>query len=377
MALLDMARKSNSYIKVAHVNYHKRDTAIRDEKIVRKYCRQYGIKFHKLDVYPENVKGNFQKYARDARYDFFKKLVINNKLDGVLVAHHMDDFIETYLLQKQKKIGVNYYGIAKYSNIKDTLIIRPLLKYQKSYLVNYCISNDIPFGIDESNLENHYSRNKVRHSVVDKMSYKDKLKVVKEINELNNFQQHEIDDVLKFLSKEKYSIMEFVNYKYFNRLIRYIFDENLSNKFIDDIKNKLSSNKNIVIKRNCVYLVKEYDYIEYFYDVGEYSYTFNSIVKGNYEFFKISDKGSSFEGAYVSKEDFPITIRNYKQGDSIAMRYGTKKINRFFIDNKIAYKDRLTWPIVFNNKGTAILVPKIGCNFNHYSKKENLYVIKL
>ena len=44
MALLDMARKQALYVEVAHVNYHKRDTAKRDEKIVRAYCRKYKIK---------------------------------------------------------------------------------------------------------------------------------------------------------------------------------------------------------------------------------------------------------------------------------------------------------------------------------------------
>ena len=71
MALLDIVRNKKKYIEVAHVNYHKRDSAINDEKLVRRYCRKYKIKFHLLDVYPDEVKGNFQSYARDKRYEFF------------------------------------------------------------------------------------------------------------------------------------------------------------------------------------------------------------------------------------------------------------------------------------------------------------------
>ena len=71
MALLDMARKSNCHIEVAHVNYHKRDSAKNDELLVRRYCRQYGVAFHKLDVYPEEVKGNFQAYASTASNLYF------------------------------------------------------------------------------------------------------------------------------------------------------------------------------------------------------------------------------------------------------------------------------------------------------------------
>ena len=59
------------------------------------------------------------------------------------------------------------------------------------------------------------------------------------------------------------------------------------------------------------------------------------------------------------------------------MRYGTKKINRFFIDKKIRYSERKTWPIMLNRNNEVILVPGIGSNVNHYSKKHNVYMLKL
>ena len=43
MALLDMCRENHVDIIVAHVNYHKRKTANRDEKCVRDYCTKYKI----------------------------------------------------------------------------------------------------------------------------------------------------------------------------------------------------------------------------------------------------------------------------------------------------------------------------------------------
>ena len=91
----------------------------------------------------------------------------------------------------------------------------------------------------------------------------------------------------------------------------------------------------------------------------------------------MANKGKGVNGVTINKNDFPITIRTYQEGDFIKMRYGTKKINRFFIDHKISYYDRLTWPIVLNNKQEIILVPGLGCNVGHYSTKHNLFVIKL
>ena len=59
------------------------------------------------------------------------------------------------------------------------------------------------------------------------------------------------------------------------------------------------------------------------------------------------------------------------------MTYGTKKLNRFFIDNKIRLKDRLLWPVMVNKNASAILVPEIGCDIKHYSEKHNVFMIKL
>ena len=59
------------------------------------------------------------------------------------------------------------------------------------------------------------------------------------------------------------------------------------------------------------------------------------------------------------------------------MRYGTKKVSRFFIDKKIPVNRRLTWPVMLNSKNEVILVPQIGCNKTHYSIKHNLFMIEL
>ena len=66
MALLDQLNKQGKDIVVAHVNYKHRDTADRDEKIVKEYCKKYDIPVRVL--YPVHEKGNFQAWARDVRF---------------------------------------------------------------------------------------------------------------------------------------------------------------------------------------------------------------------------------------------------------------------------------------------------------------------
>ena len=379
MALLDMCVKHYFHVEVAHVNYHKRKTALRDEMILRDYCEKHNIKFNRLDVYPEDVKGNFQAYARKARYVFFANICNRDNLDYVLVAHQQDDLIETYLMQKNKNIGVSEYGLAEENIIYGAKVIRPLLDKTKIDLQDYCDNNHISYGIDESNLLNDYARNKIRHDCVEKLSSDEREEILNEIKVKNIEYLKMLNKVNKFLyDSNKYEYNEFINFPYLKLLIRNIFNVTMSDKYLDDIIKTIKHKKKFSIYKNNIYLVCEYGYVSFFEKPNNYSYKINkdeTLVKEYFEVHKVGN--DRFSCVTVSDEDYPLTIRNFKEGDEILMKYGTKKINRFFIDKKIGLYERLTWPIVFNKNKTAILVPGLGCDVKHYSKNANLYVIKL
>ncbi len=374
MALLDMY-KDKYDCSVAHVNYHHRNSALRDENIVRDYCLKYNIPFYKKD-YVES-KGNFQEKAREFRYEFFKELCDKHNLSFVLVAHHKDDLIETYLFQKKRNSHVYYYGLKSNVNIYGVNVRRPLLSKTKKDLEEYCVSHNLEYGIDESNLGDEFSRNKIRHSVIDKMSIKEKNKLVREIRDVNRKNDLLNKECRTFINKRtKIDFDEFIKYPDLKRLIRMFVGISLSSKQSDELIRQLKSTNSFEILIEDRYLCKEYGYIEVYKKEDDYTYSFDSISCFKCKYFKLSKKGSSKEGVTLSENDFPITIRNFRDGDFILMRYGTKKISRFFIDNKISSRERKVWPIMFNKDGSAILVPKIGCNRHHYSIKHNLYMIK-
>lgn len=380
MALLDMARNKCKHIEVAHVNYHKRETAKRDENIVRKYCKKYGIKLHVLNFKPEEVKGNFQANARDARYSFFKKLCDRNRLDAVLVAHHKDDLIETYLMQIDKKLKVSCYGLASVVIIKDVHVIRPLLNYTKADLLKYCDDNCIQYGIDESNNTDCYTRNKVRHNRVDKMSKSDKNKIVSEINKKNKEENRKANIGKKlFYKKSVFNVSEFIEAPYIEYGLRSIFG-NKSDKFFDEMLRQIKTAKTYLYKGDNVWLSKEYNKVHVFKKPAEYCIKCKSndeLLKSKNYYFKIGKKGKTIDTVTLNKNDFPVFVRTPLPSDRIVLRFGSKKLNRFFIDNKVPIKDRLTWPVLENKDGNIVLVPGIGCDVAHYSKKPNISMIKL
>ena len=376
MALLNMFKDKYELI-CCHINYHKRKTAKRDEEIVKEYCKNNKIKFIKYD-FKNTKKGNFQDLARVYRYKCFAECVNKYKLDGVLVGHHKDDLLETYLIQKKRQGTVSFYGLKKETIIFDVKIIRPLLKYTKNDLLSYCLKHNIKYGIDESNLTDSYLRNRIRHSKIEKMNDRDKDGLLKEIEYKNYVLSEQNKAVKKFINNNTlFNYDEFMTCPFIKQLLRTLLYDDLSDKYLNEIIKALKSNKNIElkVKEKCLY--KEYSYIEVCEKTKPYSYKLDKLVYKTYPYFKLTKNGNSFEGVTLTKEDFPILVRNVKDGDFIEMRYGKKKVSRFFIDKKVPTSKRRVWPIVINSKGSAILVPGIGCDKYHYSTKHNLYVIKL
>ena len=378
MALLDMLRKTESDLEVAHVNYHKRETADRDEELVRQYCETHQIPFHCLDVYPDDVEGNFQAYARKARYSFFASLCKEKNLDGVMVAHHKDDVIETYLMQREKKLGVGRYGLAEDTVIEEVRVIRPLLDMDKKALLRYCQDNAVPYGIDESNLADDYTRNRIRHWIVEQMGDIEKENLIEEIEALNHALQQK-QKIIQEGIRSHYEAKEFLALPYLIDHLRLIFPGH-SLRYYEEMDRQLNETDRCVLRDDRTILTKEYGNIDIFAIPEDYEYVFPSmedLKEGDYERFRISLSGSSVEALILSLEDFPVTIRNAKAGDQIRMRYGTKKISRFFIDRKIPLKERLAWPVVLSQRNEVILLPGLGCDVYHYSQKPDIYVLKL
>ena len=211
MALLDQLNKQGKDIVVAHVNYKHRDTADRDENIVKEYCRKYDIPVRVC--YPVHEKGNFQAWARDVRYAFFEEVADEFDTKLLYVAHQMDDVIETYLFQKNRNMICDWYGLKEKSVRHGYQIVRPLLNFTKSELQQYCNDNGVSFGIDESNLTNHYTRNVIRHTQIEKMDRKEKEEWILKIQNENDFWQIKREGMEEFFKNWNNDVDALLNQK--------------------------------------------------------------------------------------------------------------------------------------------------------------------
>lgn len=380
MALFHMLLKEGYKFTVAHVNYHLRKEADKEESLLRDYCVSNNIGIYVKSVEENLGESNLEKKCRDIRYDFFVDVVKNNHFAALLVAHQEDDLIETYLMQKRRKNLVNYFGIKEYSYISDIEIIRPLLKYRKEELLIYCRMFNVPFAIDKTNLEDHFLRNQIRHSVVEKMSSEERKQILKEIEEDNEKLNQIFADIsqIKSNSVEEYNRLNQTEFLYalvaLGRKIKNDFM--ISKKQGDELRKVMLSDKpNILLIVNGLCFYKEYDQFGFkeFSNVDDFSYVVEEPKLLDTPYFFLDFTVNSIN-RNVTADDYPITIRNAKANDSYQIKDYYKSLRRLFIDWKMPLSLRNRWPIIVNKDGIIIYVPRYQKDFipdencNFYAK---------
>ena len=86
---------------------------------------------------------------------------------ALLTAHHQDDQVETLLMRILRGTGVDgLCGIPAIRPLGEGVIVRPLLKYTRLMLEQYTKMHDIQYITDESNTDQQFLRNQLRHDVI-------------------------------------------------------------------------------------------------------------------------------------------------------------------------------------------------------------------
>ena len=153
-----------------------------------------------------------------------------------------------------------------------------------------------------------------------------------------------------------------------------------SKKRLAEIRRQLIESKRCFFAGEDICFSREYGRIYRFAKTEDYAYVFSCVEELKdfcCPYFCFREEGETIEGVKLQEDDFPVTVRNARAGDFITLRYGKKKVNRFFIDRKILLKDRLSWPLMENRKGDVIFVSGIGCDINHYCEKQKIFMVKL
>ena len=389
MALLyilnEFKNKMDLNIICAHVNHNKRKESEQEKIDLENYCKKNNITFEYIKV-TNWGDDNFHNEARSVRYNFFEELVYNYGAKYLMTAHQGDDLIETILMRIVRGSTLKgYSGFSRIVDKGDYKIIRPLITVTKDEILKFDEKNGIQYAIDESNNEDHYTRNRYRHTVlpflkqeepnIHKKFLKFSETLLKNSNYIDSVANKEFNKVFQNgnLDIDKFKSLDpVIQTKIIYNILEKIYGDDLlivGNAHVDLIFGLISSNKSnsVVHLPNNVIVVKSYNELTFSYDDDvndQYEIQIDEIV--NLPNGKIIEKvdetndTSNYTIKLNSKEvTLPLYVRNRRDGDKIKLKglNAYKKVSEIFINEKIKTSDRNSWPVVLDSKEEIVWLP--------------------
>ncbi len=400
MVLLDLLNKLRFNICVVHCNFQLRGTeSDGDEMLVKEICQDSYIpyfieKFDTLEFAKEN-KLSIQLAARKLRYDWFQE-IISLGYDYVLTAHHLDDNVETFLINFTRGTGLEgLTGIPA----QNGNIIRPLLPFSRLEIENYALEKNIQWREDSSNASDKYFRNKLRHDIVP---------ILKELNTgfldsfqntLHHLQQAEslVDDASKLVYEKVVEekdnrleihlkpLFEFKNY------IAYLYQwlKNYGFSAWNDIYDLVEAQSGKQVFSETHVLLKDREKLilserkssnkEEIYSIKSLDNKVNIPLKLRFsKGVNIFETHSNCIFVDENKLKFPLTIRKWQEGDYFypSGMNGKKKLSKYFKDEKYSLLDKENqWLLCSENQIVWIIGKRADDRFK--SKETTQISIKI
>lgn len=407
--LKQLESEYNISIYAAHLNHQIRGIeAQKDVMYISQLCDSLGVKFFVKSInVPKYCKENglsIEEGARKLRYEMFYEIKQKTKSNKIAIGHNLNDQAETILMRMMRGTGLQ--GLKGIDYKRDDTIIRPILDIERSSIEAYCEQHNLNPRIDSTNLENIYTRNKIRLDLIPYMQENFNNNVVESICRMGNnlkldsdyIEQEGINKFKEVSNVQDNEKVEIVLDKYINlhkaiktRIIRnsikYILGDTnfVDQKHIEDIlelENDNKINKKLVLPRGLfVYRNNEsilFTNKEITYEEIEYSYRLpkDGVIKikelgvfvetktMSIERFKSMKVDKSSKAFDLDKFKGGIIVRNRESGDKIKLAGGSKKLKNLFIDLKIPREERCKVPVVVDeNEVVCVGDYKISENY--------------
>lgn len=175
--LLELSDELELSITVVHVNHGIRgESAERDEGFVKEFCRKHDVDFvaFHADIpgMAEKERLTLEEAGRRFRYSAFEKTAAEKHAGKVAVAHNLDDNAETVMFNIFRGSGLaGICGIRPMRRLNEKLdnspmLIRPVLGLSRREIEAYLADKGMTYCTDETNLQNDYSRNRIRNIIL-------------------------------------------------------------------------------------------------------------------------------------------------------------------------------------------------------------------
>lgn len=400
--LLDLPSDVRPKIYVAHINHQLRDISEEEEAFVLRLCRDNQVPiFTTKWLEGLTISSDVEQQARQFRYGFFDEVMKRQKITKLLTAHHEDDQVETMMMRLINGNRVkSIVGMKRTRDFGEGKLVRPLLQMTKAEIKLFAKENNISFYEDESNQSLDYLRNRLRQQLLptikkENPKFNEHMMRFKKEQEFGASLIEEIvrpkyHECVTFATDEwQISRQKFISYtqkeQYF--ILEYLMDSLMEKEnIVIGFKQKEQLHANLLSdKPNQRYLLKKDWYVTRLYDDVTISKKKEEIDKeisfdialnqgvflsgtewfgffevGNEVFPSISKSWVKKEMLFSSSQQKRIIIRKKRPGDRLLLneKGQTKKVSRYFIDEKIPTLERKkSWVVEDHENIVKWLVP--------------------
>ena len=160
-ALFYILEEAGVKFDLAIVDHNVREQSKFEVESAKELASKFGKKIYIKSV---NLAGsNFEKNARETRYEFFGEICQKYGYENLILAHQFDDKFEWFLMQLGKGAGLKeLFGMSELEKRKYFWLVRPLLNLRKKELQNYLDERSLRYFVDKTNLDGKLKRSFVR-----------------------------------------------------------------------------------------------------------------------------------------------------------------------------------------------------------------------
>lgn len=343
--LYEFRKELGIELGIAHINHGQREEAVLEENYLKQLAEECKVPF-----YLSHFEGRFsEEAARKWRYAFFADIMEQEGYTALVTAHHADDQAETILMRLIRGSRLRHLSaIQPIQPFASGELIRPLLSFKKSDFDN------VFHFEDASNQSLNYFRNRVRNTYLPQFKQENP-KIELAVNNLATDTRNLLQ-ALRDLTKDL-SVTDLTSFRQQTQAVqRYLLEEylegfpdlQLSRSQFDEVLHILQSKANYkhLLKNNYV-LEKDYhsftidkigpqtdEHIEPIMIESEGIFSYGSYI------FSLNQSLENAEQILHFPSHLPILVRGRQAGDTIRINGVTKKLRRWFIDNKIPQKVR-------------------------------------
>jgi tRNA(Ile)-lysidine synthase len=402
--LLELRREIGVLLSVVHFNHNLRGAeSDADERFVAQLAQRLQLELHchREDVakHAEVQHLSTEAAARQLRYQYFRRLMTEERWNCIATGHTLDDQAETVLLRLVRGAGTRglagiYPGIpyAQLSHGSSNLggtnpqppvhssrfsVIRPLLRTGRGQLEAYLREVGQDWREDSSNRDLRHARNRVRHGILPRLVRTLNPKVNEALAETaeiaraeERYWQEEVDRVLPEVweaGTRRLTGVQELSLALRRRVLRAAAESlNLRLEFrqVEEILGLASGSSTMLPQGWVVCQGKDKRGLQF--DLGRETgsisdYEYGLVVPGVVQ---VPEAGAWFEAAIVSRDTAPgynpdhtfdpglvqrkLTVRNWRAGDRFwpAHSKSEKKVKELLQERKLAAKDRKLWPVV-------------------------------